>query len=170
VAELVARTGRNPFGPGEPLAFIGTSFPNNITDPTAVPDMQDFFDSRLALLNVFEGVMEQYDIDAFVYPQMWKETPDLFGGQNIGATTVSEINLLGTPGVTVPAGYYSDGSPFSVIFLGEQWSEAELLGYAFDYEQATLLRDAPVLVPEPGTMALIACAAPLLLRRRRRVA
>jgi Asp-tRNA(Asn)/Glu-tRNA(Gln) amidotransferase A subunit family amidase len=47
------------------------------------------------------------------------------------ATTVSEINIAGLPGVTVPAGRFSGGSPFSLIFVGPMWSEAELLGLAF---------------------------------------
>ena len=76
---------------------------------------------------------------------MFARTPPLVGNAEIVALTVDEINILGTPGITVPAGYYDNESPFSLIFLGEPFSEAELLGYAYDYEQATQHRVAPTL-------------------------
>jgi Asp-tRNA(Asn)/Glu-tRNA(Gln) amidotransferase A subunit family amidase len=69
----------------------------------------------------------------------------LHSGERIEETTVSEINIAGLPGVTMPAGYYASGAPFCLIFVGPLWSEAELLAYAFAYEQATHHRRAPVL-------------------------
>jgi len=90
--------------------------------------------------------MDRYDLDALVYPQMFKETPLMSSDENIGATTVSEINLAGVPLVTVPAGYYKSGAPFELAFTGKMWSEADLLGMAYDYEQATHYRKAPVLL------------------------
>ena len=89
--------------------------------------------------------MDKYELDALFFPQMYKETPLLDSDENIGATTVSEINVAGLPLVTVPGGYYESGAPFSVVFVGKMWSEAQLLGFAYDYEQATKHRKAPVL-------------------------
>ena len=63
----------------------------------------------------------------------------------IHETTVSEINIAGLPGVTVPAGAYASGSPFNLIAIGPQWSKADLLGITFAYEQATRHRKAPTL-------------------------
>ena len=51
--------------------------------------------------------------------------------------------------MTVPAGRYSNGAPFSLIFVGRMWSEATLLGFAFAYEQATRHRIVPVLEETP---------------------
>ncbi len=68
--------------------------------------------------------------------------------ENINATTVPEINISGVPLVNVPAGYYESGSPFSLAFFGEPWSEAELIGMAYDYEQSTEYREAPQLTVE----------------------
>ncbi len=65
--------------------------------------------------------------------------------EQIAETTVSEINIAGLPGVTVPAGAHACGAPFSLIFVGRLFSEATLLAFAHDYEQATHHRHA--LVP-----------------------
>ncbi len=53
----------------------------------------------------------------------------------------------GYPSVCVPAGYLAAGRrPFAITFLGPAWSEPTLLGYAYDYEQATRLRRPPSLI------------------------
>ena len=103
---------------------------------------------------------------------MYVPVPDLAGTEQYSNTTVSEINIMGTPRITVPAGYYEDGSPFSLIFLGEPFSEAELLGLSYDYEQATMLRQVPILVPEPSSLNGIAAfvGIGLLIKRLHRKA
>jgi amidase len=58
---------------------------------------------------------------------------------------VGEINIAGLPGIAVPAGYYESGSPFGLIFVGRQWDEAALLGYAYAYENGTNHRKVPHL-------------------------
>ena len=63
----------------------------------------------------------------------------------IRETTVSEINVAGLPGVTVPAGYYASGAPFNLIFVGRLWSEGDLLACAYSYEQSTRHRRPPRL-------------------------
>ena len=54
-----------------------------------------------------------------------------------GAAAVS-----GYADITVPAGYVQ-GLPMGITFIGGRWAEPELLGLAFDYEQATQVRRAP---------------------------
>ena len=80
-----------------------------------------------------------------MFPQMLASSPPLHGEEKIAAATVSEINVAGLPGVVVPAGYYANGAPFCLIFIGRKWSEARLLALAYDYEQATHHRQAPQL-------------------------
>ncbi|CAM3941740.1 amidase [Cohnella lubricantis] len=138
VQELIEMTGEVP--------SVFTRYDGNLPDPNSEPDLSAFIASRTDILKIFNDVMDKYDLDALVYPQMFKETPLLSSEDNIGATTVSEINLAGVPLVTVPAGYYKSGSPFELAFTGKMWSEADLLGMAYDYEQATAYRKAPVLL------------------------
>jgi Asp-tRNA(Asn)/Glu-tRNA(Gln) amidotransferase A subunit family amidase len=66
-------------------------------------------------------------------PNNWPEIPS-----NI-------VNDLGVPVVTVPYAYYDDGTPFVLALIGDMWTEAELLAYAHELEQATRARRAPVL-------------------------
>jgi Asp-tRNA(Asn)/Glu-tRNA(Gln) amidotransferase A subunit family amidase len=56
------------------------------------------------------------------------------------------IDDIGLPTVTVPFSYYSDGTPFVLAFVGDMWSDARLLSFAYDIEQATRARRAPTLV------------------------
>jgi amidase len=57
----------------------------------------------------------------------------------------------GYPTISVPAGYQAaNRRPFSISFLGQAWSEPTLTGYAYDYEQATKLRQPPTVInPAP---------------------
>ncbi len=167
--------GINLFAPGQPLSFIG-SLPNAeeyLANPSFLP-IEDFLEVRESFLSIFLEVLDSNNLDGLAFPQMYAPVPSLFGGGGYSATTVSEINILGVPGITVPAGYYENGSPFSLIFLGAPFSEAELLGYAYDYEQATLLRVAPNLVtppetvPEPSSLLGLAALSALGWSNRRR--
>lgn len=117
----------------------------SLLDPGAVPDLSEFLAAREAYLRTFTKVMKQHQLDVLIFPQVSAEIPGIFEKAEYPATTVSEINIAGLPGVTVPAGRFGNGSPFSLIFVGPMWSEADLLGYAFDYEQATHLRIVPEL-------------------------
>lgn len=74
--------------------------------------------------------------------------------------------LVGSPVITVPLGFYPANAtvqmnrrgnlvdtapnvPFGISFLGDLWSEADLIGYAYAYEQRTMHRDdvLPYVVP-----------------------
>lgn len=177
IDEIEEVLGVDLFAPGQPLSFI-TSLPGaqeSLEDPDFLP-LADFLEVQETFLSAYLSILESNELDGLAFPQMYAPVPDLFNGGGYSATTVSEINILGVPGVTVPAGYYEDGSPFSLIFLDEPFSEAELLGYAYDYEQATMLRRNPELVkppaavPEPSAMVGLALFAGLGWLGRRRLA
>lgn len=166
--------GVDPFAEGEALGFLRSSVPNfetYLANPDTLP-IEGFLEAREELLGAFQDVMADNDLDGLVFPQMYAPVPDLAGTEPYSSTTVSEINIMGTPGINVPAGYYEDGSPFSLLFTGDQFSEAELLGFAYDYEQATMLRRAPTVVPEPSSVAgtVAAIYFGLLTRHRMRKA
>jgi len=110
----------------------------------------------------YEDFMAKEGIDAFVFPTLnYLAPPQGEGANEVYATFGSlparfEANILGLPGITVPMGYSKEGIPMSLEFMGNYFGEAEIISYAYDYEQATMLRRPPVLVPEPGTVAALA--------------
>ena len=57
--------------------------------------------------------------------------------------------MSGYADITVPAGYY-EGLPIGITFIGGRWAEPELLGFAYDYEQATHVRVPPQFIPTIG--------------------
>lgn len=106
----------------------------------------------------YEKFMAEEGIDAFVFPSLnylapprdeeeASEVYELYGS----LPARFEANILGVPGITVPMGYSEEGIPMSLEFLGNYYGEAEILGYAYDYEAATMLYKPPALVPAlPG--------------------
>jgi amidase len=54
---------------------------------------------------------------------------------------------LAWPALTVPMGFSPDGLPAGLEFLGRPWSEPQLLGYAYAYEQVTRHRRPPPTTP-----------------------
>jgi amidase len=104
-------------------------------DPDVQPDMSAFYARRDAYDSIFNSVMKKYKLDGLFFPQETKEIGAIYGG-TVSATTVSEINIAQLPGVVVPDGSYADGKPFSLIFVGPKFSEAGLLGDAYDFSKA----------------------------------
>ena len=123
-----------------------------------LPDVDQALDAIAQLRNQeYEDFMAQEGIDAFVFPTLnYLAPPQGEGANEVYAEFGSlparfEANILGLPAITVPMGYSEEGIPMSLEFMGNYFDESEIIGYAYDYEQATLLRRAPSLTPSlPG--------------------
>jgi len=135
------------FAAGGVLSFMPSlpQFVEAVKDASRPPNLSEFIALKEAYLRIFEDIFTRDRLDALVFPQMREELGALHGEDTIQETTVGEINIAGLPGVTVPAGYYLSGAPFSLIFLGPLWSEAELLSYAYAYESLSEHRRMPAL-------------------------
>ena len=96
--------------------------------------------------------MDKHQLDALVFPQSLSEAPLLLSDDNIIPTSISPINIGGFPGVCLPAGYYSSGTPFGIIIVGRLWDEARVLQLAHAYEQQTRARKIPKLVLCPAEL------------------
>ncbi|KAH7381309.1 glutamyl-tRNA amidotransferase subunit A [Phaeosphaeria sp. MPI-PUGE-AT-0046c] len=98
------------------------------------------------------GALDTYDLDAVIIPTR-------------SASGISAI--IGAPVVTVPLGAYpanttvvtnprgnlnatAPGIPFGISFAGKKWSEESLIGFAYAFEQRTMVRGQvkPYLVPK----------------------
>lgn len=102
-------------------------------------------------VNDFEPFVEDLGIDAFVFPSIRAVIPEESGptgptpfARNAGA----ETNWMGLPLLTVPMGYTAGNAPASISFMGNYYGEADILGFGYDFEQATKLRQAPFTVPD----------------------
>lgn len=142
-----ATAAENAFEEGGVLHFMHhlPQFKACLAEPTRPPDLSDFIAARESYLRIFAEVFARERLDAVIFPQMRTALAPLHGGDIIHETTVCEINIAGLPGVTVPAGYYASGAPFCLIVVGHQWAEADLLAYAYAYEQSSRHRRAPKL-------------------------
>jgi amidase len=65
----------------------------------------------------------------------------------VGSSTAAAV--AGYPDITVPAGHDA-GLPVGITFIGSRWAEPKLIGYAYDYEQATHIRVPPQFIPTIG--------------------
>jgi Asp-tRNA(Asn)/Glu-tRNA(Gln) amidotransferase A subunit family amidase len=123
--------------------------------PSATEGGDAFQAWRLEILTLFRGILEENELDGLFFPQAGApappriedpERPD-YNPNNWPELPSNIINDIGLPVVTVPFGYYEDGTPFVLAFIGDRWSEADLLAWAHELEQATLARRAPELEP-----------------------
>jgi len=102
--------------------------------------------ARNAMLAGKEGidaVMDRLHLDALVAPSGNPAWPiDLVNGDHFTGSSTTPAAVAGYPSITVPAGDVF-GLPVGISFIGRRWSEAQLIKYAYAYEQATRHRRAP---------------------------
>ena len=128
--------------------------------PTATEEGDAYQAWRMAVRARFRSVMEDHRLDGLFFPQAGEPIRPLiedaarpeYRPNNHAELPSNIVNDIGVPTVTVPFAYYGDGTPFVVAFVGDLWTDAELLAYAYDLEQATVGRVAPELgdAPPPG--------------------
>lgn len=87
------------------------------------------------------ALMDELDLDALIYPM--KTVPAPLIGEIDSGSDNPFTSIAGLPGIVIPAGFTSDGLPVGLEITGKPFSEAKLIGFAYDYEQATLHRSPP---------------------------
>ncbi len=122
--------------------------------PTATEEGDAFQAWRMEIRALFRAVLRENELDGLFFPQAGEpirpmvedpERPD-YRPNNHAELPSNIVNDIGLPTVTVPFAYYDDGTPFVLAFIGDLWTDADLLAYAYDLEQATLARVPPELV------------------------
>ncbi len=125
--------------------------------PYATEEGDAFQAWRREMRTLFRAVLAEHDLDALFFPQAGEpirplvedaERPE-YRPNNHAELPSNIVNDLGLPTVTVPFSYYDDGTPFVVAFVGDLWTDGDLLAYAYDLEQATQARVAPRLSELP---------------------
>jgi amidase len=153
------------------------------------------YDGLLAIRDDLQVAVAKFfadgEYDALVYPSLRQPGAPL-GDAPPKKEAADLVGIIGYPAISVPAGVTSDGMPVGLELLGTPFTEAALLGYAYDYEQATHHRLPPTSVPalssdeitltpaEPGSpvglivticalaLLVVMAAVVIVLRRRNR--
>ncbi|HEX8324929.1 MAG TPA: amidase [Tepidisphaeraceae bacterium] len=160
-------------------ALIDAMYPD--ADPlTRGGTAQAYVDRRDDLRDLFEDILDAADLDGLVFPVHTRPLVNALDADREIGTVSGTVNILGIPGVIVNAGHFmgdADGDgdddttdPFSLIFLGRRFDEADILSYAYAFEQAFDSRIVPTLIPEPTTFMALFGGSVLLLARRRQPA
>ena len=114
------------------------------------PSLKAVISEADALRGKYEEILSAKGIDALFVPRSVNPLPNIDGstlGYLSDQISGTEINEMGLPAITVPAGFLADGRPIAVDFVGRsKFVEGEIIRFAYDFEQATLLRRAPVIV------------------------
>lgn len=105
------------------------------------------------------ALFDAYDLDALVFPYQTSFAPPInnpvysvpdpdFVRSNVPSPAIlAGYSSVGFPGIVVPMGFGSQGLPTTLSFFGRPYEEGKLISYAYDYEQATQLREPPPLLP-----------------------
>lgn len=100
--------------------------------------------SRQAAAHAIDGLLHDNRVEALVAPTLgpaW--TIDVLNGDHFVGGDSSELPAVaGYPHLTVPMGLVG-GMPVGLSFVGEAWSEARLIGFAYAYEQRAHARRPP---------------------------
>lgn len=96
-------------------------------------------------------VMDENNLDVLVYPHQKRLVAPVGGSQEDRSGILAAAT--GLPAITLPGGFSSPteaapvGVPVGVEFIGRPWSEGDLIGYGYAFEQATGFRQPPESAP-----------------------
>ena len=131
------------------LKYTAESVPP-IDDPVYLAAKNEGLASVRALVL---AVMAKDKLDAIIYPTVPRPAGPIGASSTLTPTdsATNIANLTGFPDLIVPAGITKSGLPVTVSFFGRPFSEAKLIGYAYDFEQATHARVLPKHTPKLPT-------------------
>ncbi|MBN2432798.1 MAG: amidase [Acidobacteria bacterium] len=126
---------------------LNVTVPPEEMDP---PSLDVYHDPRnIALREAVLAVMDEYRLDAFVYPT-WSNPPRKVGDLDSPAGDNSQYLSphTGFPAITVPIGFVEGNLPAGMTFIGRLFAEPTLIRLAYAYEQATRHRRPPAVFQE----------------------
>lgn len=149
--EVVARVNDPKTGYRSPEKAVGLNYTNSVALTLDDPLYLATKNQALAATKAgIDAVFAKYQVDAIVYPTSPRPATPIIpeerppGG---GLSATNFANQTGYPDLIVPAGMTADGLPVTISFFGPAWSEPKLLGYGYDFEQATHAIQMPKHTP-----------------------
>jgi amidase len=136
--DLVSRANDPATGYRSPEKAVGFRYSQSIALGIADPLYRAMAGEGLAAIRAaVDAAFQQYRVDAIVYPTQPRPAMRIDDPTPPPPSPTSLANLSGYPDLAVPAGMTQNGLPVTVSFLGRPFSEGALLGYGYDFEQAT---------------------------------
>jgi amidase len=154
--EIIARTedpANHYRSPGKAVGFKYTaSVAKDVNDPAYLAIKNEGLAMEKAGV---QAVFLDNKLDAMIYPTSPRPATLIVpsqeprpaaprAGLGSGTTIASET---GFPDLIVPAGMTKDGLPVTISFIGTAFSEPKLLGFGYDFEQATKAIVVPKMTP-----------------------
>lgn len=112
----------------------------------------EYLKARDLLMTCFLKVMADHRLDAIVHKAVEHQPTLIKDGVNPpyvdqkGAPYINTF-LVFVPSIVVPAGFTRDKLPAGITFLGRPYDDANMIKFAYAYEQATHHRRAPASTP-----------------------
>jgi Asp-tRNA(Asn)/Glu-tRNA(Gln) amidotransferase A subunit family amidase len=120
---------------------LGRALGRTIDDPAAIKQAR----LREELRNLIVKVMADNKLDALIHAT-YDHAPAIVPKSTPGTNRVL-ASITAFPALAVPGGFFSDGLPIGIEFLGRPFSEGTLIRAAYGYEQATRHRHPPGTTP-----------------------
>lgn len=125
--------------------YVNTALSSSTSNTTYLHRQRGIHNLTLTLLNTFASA----SLDAILYPEQKNLVVKLSSPSQSGRNGILAA-LTGTPVVTIPAGFSAPsasapiGIPIGMELLGRPFEERKLLGIAYQIEQLTRIRRAPL--------------------------
>jgi len=157
--ELIAKAEDPKTAYRSPEKLVGLKYTNAVAlamdDPVYLAAKNEGYQAVTAGV---EAIFQKYQLDALLYPSanrpagLLARPPDAAAATPPAPVAGGESASLfadetGFPDIIVPAGMTNDGLPVTISLMGRPFSEPTLLGFAYDFEQATHARVLPRHTP-----------------------
>jgi amidase len=135
-------------GPWNSLTFEEAQNTGGRSDPDCISARAEATSIAQEAIN---ETLAANNLDAIIGPTngpAWVTDPvngDLGGDFSTFVGSSSPSAIAGYADITVPAGYFGH-LPIGVTFIGGRWDEPNLIGLAYDFEQATHVRVPPTFL------------------------
>lgn len=132
-----------PFFDQEIMELAQTKGP--LTEPEY---LEAFATSKRIARDGIDHVMDEHDLDALIATTngpAWLTDPILSDHFSVSSSSFAAVS--GYASITVPAGFIS-GLPVGMSFIGQAYSEKNLIDIAYAFEQATRIRRPPLSDPQ----------------------
>lgn len=106
-------------------------------------------DYKQEFVDYVDEVMEENNLDAFLYPTSKSKTLTISETYSLRATSASYTiaPMTGMPAITVPMGFDSAGLPYGLELVAKTNQEGTLYEIAYAYEQKTKFNKNPDISP-----------------------